>query len=237
MLWSGWALTPVIAYQTVRPQNISMRWPQAPSGWGILLNVNLPWDPFQRSCDSRNLNLEPLCTLETGPLPKLWLEEVVFKTFKKPFLVWGSFFKEVLGWGGLLQERQLQPAKLHQEHHQPKEKQTLWLSHQIAIWGEDWRLVSTQNPGWADYVQCMGWWHRFSQHLLWTGDCHRWDLFFQVKYFLFKRTGERDLDGTGWVCLLPRRPLWSFPWVQHGLLHRDHLLGNRETLEEFHLEI
>ena len=29
-----------------------------------------------RSCDSRNLNLEPLCTLEKGPLPKLWLTEV-----------------------------------------------------------------------------------------------------------------------------------------------------------------
>ena len=49
------------------------------------LNVNLTWDTFQRSCDSRNLNLEPLCTLETGPSPKLWLEEVVFKTFKKSF--------------------------------------------------------------------------------------------------------------------------------------------------------
>ena len=93
MLWSGWALILAIVYQTVRPQNISMRWPQAPSGWGILLNVNLTWDTFQRSCDSRNLNLEPLCTLETGPSPKLWLEEVVFKTFKKPFFGWRSFFK------------------------------------------------------------------------------------------------------------------------------------------------
>ena len=31
---------------------------------------------FSRSCDSRNLNFYPLCSLETGPLPKLWLEQV-----------------------------------------------------------------------------------------------------------------------------------------------------------------
>ena len=31
---------------------------------------------ISRPCDSRNLNLEPLCTLEKGPLPKLWLAKV-----------------------------------------------------------------------------------------------------------------------------------------------------------------
>ena len=31
---------------------------------------------ISRPCDSRNLNLEPLCTLEKGPLPKLWLTKV-----------------------------------------------------------------------------------------------------------------------------------------------------------------
>ena len=29
-----------------------------------------------RRCDARNLNLQPLCTLERGPLPKLWLAQV-----------------------------------------------------------------------------------------------------------------------------------------------------------------
>ena len=29
-----------------------------------------------RRCDTRNLNLRPLCTLERGPLPKLWLAQV-----------------------------------------------------------------------------------------------------------------------------------------------------------------
>ena len=29
-----------------------------------------------RSCDSRNLNLDPLCTLENGPIPKLWMNQV-----------------------------------------------------------------------------------------------------------------------------------------------------------------
>ena len=29
-----------------------------------------------RRCDTRNLNLQPLCTLERGPLPKLWLAQV-----------------------------------------------------------------------------------------------------------------------------------------------------------------
>ena len=31
-----------------------------------------------RSCDSRNLNMEPLCTLEKGPMPKLWLAQVKY---------------------------------------------------------------------------------------------------------------------------------------------------------------
>ena len=31
---------------------------------------------FFRPCDSRNLNLSPLCTFETGTLPKYWLQEV-----------------------------------------------------------------------------------------------------------------------------------------------------------------
>ena len=29
-----------------------------------------------RRCDTRNLNLQPLCTLERGPLPKPWLAQV-----------------------------------------------------------------------------------------------------------------------------------------------------------------
>ena len=41
-------------------------------------NLNL-WKtdekPSWRSCDSRNLNLSPLCTLEDGPIPKLWLDQ------------------------------------------------------------------------------------------------------------------------------------------------------------------
>ena len=31
---------------------------------------------FSRECDSRNLNIDPLCTLGGGPLPKLWLDGV-----------------------------------------------------------------------------------------------------------------------------------------------------------------
>ena len=32
--------------------------------------------PIKRPCDSRNLNLNPLCMLETGTLPKLWTDRV-----------------------------------------------------------------------------------------------------------------------------------------------------------------
>ena len=31
---------------------------------------------FFRPCDSRNLNLSPLCTFEAGTLPKYWFQEV-----------------------------------------------------------------------------------------------------------------------------------------------------------------
>ena len=38
-----------------------------------------------RPCDSRNLNLNPLCSLERGPLPKMWFDEVgESKTFVSP---------------------------------------------------------------------------------------------------------------------------------------------------------
>ena len=53
-------------------------------------NLNL-WKTYEkpswRSCDSRNLNLSPLCTLEDGPIPKLWLDQarmslgLCFETF------------------------------------------------------------------------------------------------------------------------------------------------------------
>ena len=64
-------------------------------------------------------------------------------------------------------------------------------------------------------------------------------IFLQSIYFLFslhERAGERNLYGTGWVCLFPWRTLWSLSWIQRGLLPGDHLLGNREDLQEFYLE-
>ena len=43
--------------------------------WNVLREL-LHREKTLRSCDSRNLNLEPLCTLEDGPTPKLWLDKV-----------------------------------------------------------------------------------------------------------------------------------------------------------------
>ena len=51
------------------------------------------------------------------------------------------------------------------------------------------------------------------------------------------RNGEKHLDGSGGVCLLSWRPLWSFPWLQHHLLPGDHLLGHRSTGQKCHLTI
>ena len=42
----------------------------------VVVAFKMIWETF-RLCDSRNLNLEPLCTLETGTSPKLWLEQVI----------------------------------------------------------------------------------------------------------------------------------------------------------------
>ena len=56
----------------------SLRWGHL-RFWGTLLirrHWKKIWDD-SRSCDSRNLNLEPLCTLESGSSPKLWLNEVI----------------------------------------------------------------------------------------------------------------------------------------------------------------
>ena len=46
--------------------------------WVILfmLSVSTVLIPIKRPCDSRNLNLNPLCMLETGTLPKLWTNRV-----------------------------------------------------------------------------------------------------------------------------------------------------------------
>ena len=47
--------------------------------WVILfmLSVSTFFIPIKRPCDSRNLNLNPLCMLETGTLPKLWTNRVI----------------------------------------------------------------------------------------------------------------------------------------------------------------
>ena len=59
------------AFLNVMPLNINIQQLQLRSG-EIFEKKKAS---LSRSCDSRNLNLEPLCTLERGPLPKLWLTE------------------------------------------------------------------------------------------------------------------------------------------------------------------
>ena len=46
--------------------------------WGDFFYVLIIAYPNSfRECDSRNLNINPLCSLGGGPLPKLWLEGVI----------------------------------------------------------------------------------------------------------------------------------------------------------------
>ena len=106
--------------------------------WDIVVAFKMIWETF-RSCDSRNLNLEPLCTLETGTSPKLWLEQVIqgLSVFRWQAGNATYLSPTIPGWGGLQQDRQLQPPTLHQEHCQPQEKQTLWQPDRDAFSGEN----------------------------------------------------------------------------------------------------
>ena len=52
----------------------------------------------------------------------------------------------------------------------------------------------------------------------------------------YLRNGKEHLDGTGRVCLVPRRPLWSFPWFQHHLLPGNPLLDHHTTGQKCHLK-
>ena len=72
MKWP-WSMGPLVnACQIVRIQTISTPW--HPVNLGEHFILKLP--NFFRSCDTRNLNLNPLCTLENGPIPKLWMDQV-----------------------------------------------------------------------------------------------------------------------------------------------------------------
>ena len=61
-------LKPLKPFKPLKP-------PQAPHGIFYVLIIAYP-NSF-RECDSRNLNINPLCSLGGGPLPKLWLEGVI----------------------------------------------------------------------------------------------------------------------------------------------------------------
>ena len=74
MRWP-WSTGPLAnACQIVRIQITSTPWHPANQGRCFIMKKNSKI--YLRSCDSRNLNLNPLCTLENGPIPKLWMNQV-----------------------------------------------------------------------------------------------------------------------------------------------------------------
>ena len=53
-----------------------LMWALLDSLQALGLKVILILTPFLRHCDSRNLNLSPLCKLGSGPFPALWTDRV-----------------------------------------------------------------------------------------------------------------------------------------------------------------
>ena len=85
------------------------------------------------------------------------------------------------------------------------------------------RKVSTTTPGMRTLLLSTSslartlWWVRkyVSETIMWK--C--------------SRNGEEHQDGSCGFHCLPRRPLWSLSWLQHHLIHGDHLLGFQWTLQ------
>ena len=92
-----------------------------------------------RECDSRNLNLNPLCTLGRGPLPKLWLDGVRCKELSLKFS-----FKQFLN---LNQKSNAMISNFAVEG-----KEDLWEAFQLnsRLHLKPCKSHEEETPGWAD---------------------------------------------------------------------------------------
>ena len=143
---------------------------------------------FFRECDSRNLNIDPLCTLGGGPLPKLWLNGVGCpqKTFHDI-----AFSKDIVSLCSLGDQEVRGVIRLfsllHLQPRQPDEEETpgradcnkgnFWLKVMVPHVEMINRVIMAILhplgwPGWFQPIQCLGGGYRCGQHLLRQGDCY-----------------------------------------------------------------
>ena len=121
-----------------------------------------------RKCDSRNLNLNPLCMLRAGAVPALWTEKVIKDHIK-------TFAILILGERDLQDLWQLTPP-LHLNLVQPDEENT---QGPAACHWVNGKTLSCKffdvyfNRGWV--LQRLGGGHCCCQHLLWQGHRYGWE--------------------------------------------------------------
>ena len=116
-----------------------------------------------RSCDSRNLNMEPLCTLEKGPMPKLWLAQV--KSWLRQLSYNNAKVEDIYRWKGpkILPDyikNITSPKRIR--HFDSLVKMEQKVSFQ---WGA---FHSSEG---CCHLRCMGGGHCNNKHLLRTGNC------------------------------------------------------------------
>ena len=120
---------------------------------------------ISRPCDSRNLNLNPLCMLENSPLPKLWTDRV--KTITLLTL-------------SLTAEYQVNETYEKAEHLIPSYIATLPTSmrkrHKDNLLVPKSKVRKVKEEGHSlcpgGVLQCLGGRHCSRQYLLWQGHRH-----------------------------------------------------------------
>ena len=143
-----------------------------------------------RQCDSRNLNLDPLCMLRAGSLPALWTERVIKDHIK-------TFAVLILGERDLQNLWQLNPL-LHLNLVQPDEEKTQGPAacHRVKGKTLSCKCVDVYfNRGWV--LQRLGRGHCCCQHLLWEEHRYRWEGSYEYKIYL--KSCQSLSEASEWV--------------------------------------
>ena len=139
---------------------------------------------FSRPCDSRNLNLSPLCTLKNGSLPKIWLPAVIFWSYAHLWTWTGkrnlqsTWCSRQIPYPGEGDLQQNSGTILHLLLGQPYEDEAQgWPScHKDHGQSSFMQIMRSNFPSLlslsGERLQRLGGGHCCCQHLFWQGNCH-----------------------------------------------------------------
>ena len=182
-----------------------------------------------RQCDSRNLNLNPLCMLKPGSLPALWTERVP-ATHSKDHFWYSHFFYS-----------HLQAKKTYKTYDSSIPSYISALANPMRKRHKDNLLVteSTVNP--CEVQMCLNLFFKDDFYNAWEEDIAVVSIFFGKGTVMgemnlvicnLPRAWEKHQNGSGRLRCLSRRTLWPLSWIQHHLIPRDCLLASCWLLQD-----